>query len=59
MLRLDEAVVVGERHALRFSQRLLELGCTYGQGYHFARPMPACELRALLEPAGVEAPLPR
>jgi EAL domain-containing protein (putative c-di-GMP-specific phosphodiesterase class I) len=36
-------------------QRLLELGCTYGQGHHFARALPARELRALLEsaPAGV------
>jgi diguanylate cyclase (GGDEF)-like protein len=29
-------------------QRLLELGCSHGQGYYFSRPMPACEFGALL-----------
>ena len=28
--------------------RLLELGCEFGQGYHFSRPIPAHELMALL-----------
>jgi len=28
---------------------LLELGCSRGQGYHFARPVPATELEALLD----------
>jgi EAL domain-containing protein (putative c-di-GMP-specific phosphodiesterase class I) len=28
--------------------RLLELGCTFGQGYHFARPMQAEELEGRL-----------
>ena len=33
-------------------QRLLELGCSHGQGYYFSRPMPACEFGALLTAAG-------
>jgi diguanylate cyclase (GGDEF)-like protein len=33
-------------------QRLLELGCSHGQGYYFSRPMPACEFGALLMAAG-------
>lgn len=28
------------------AQRLRELGCTYGQGYHYARPLPIDELAA-------------
>jgi diguanylate cyclase (GGDEF)-like protein len=40
-------------------QRLLELGCNFGQGYHFSRPLPACELRALLETSSVPLSLPR
>lgn len=27
---------------------LLSMGCSYGQGYFFARPLPACELEKLL-----------
>ena len=27
---------------------LRDLGCTYGQGYHYSRPVPACDLAALL-----------
>jgi EAL domain-containing protein (putative c-di-GMP-specific phosphodiesterase class I) len=34
------------------AQRLRELGCTYGQGYHFHRPMPATHCKALLEQLG-------
>jgi len=45
-----QVVAEGVEHESQ-RQRLLELGCTYGQGYHFSRPMGACELRALLEPA--------
>ncbi|WP_306207059.1 putative bifunctional diguanylate cyclase/phosphodiesterase [Actinoplanes sp. RD1] len=33
------------------AQCLLELGCTYGQGYHFARPMPGGALAELLAAA--------
>ena len=43
-----QVVAEGVEHEFQ-RQRLLELGCSYGQGYHFSRPMPACELRALLE----------
>lgn len=31
---------------------LLEIGCQYGQGYHFARPMPIAEAEALLADEG-------
>ncbi|OWK33834.1 putative bifunctional diguanylate cyclase/phosphodiesterase [Sphingomonas dokdonensis] len=31
------------------SQTLSALGCTYGQGYHFSRPLPAEQAYALLE----------
>ncbi|MEK6190918.1 MAG: EAL domain-containing protein [Chloroflexota bacterium] len=36
--------------------RLREIGCEYGQGFHFARPMPAAELRRYLRPAPAAAP---
>jgi diguanylate cyclase (GGDEF)-like protein len=51
-----QVVAEGVEHEFQ-RQRLLELGCSYGQGYHFARPMPACELRALLESSPLPAPL--
>jgi predicted signal transduction protein with EAL and GGDEF domain len=35
--------------------RLLELGCEFGQGYHFSRPVPAHELMALLTRVPVSA----
>lgn len=31
---------------------LLEIGCQYGQGYHFAKPMPIAEAEALLADEG-------
>jgi EAL domain-containing protein (putative c-di-GMP-specific phosphodiesterase class I) len=31
------------------AERMRDLGCTYGQGYYFARPMPARELRATFQ----------
>lgn len=39
-------------------QELKKLGCDYGQGYHFSRPLPAASLeewvgRRVAEPAGV------
>ena len=41
-------------------QRLLELGCSHGQGYHFSKPMTAGELGTLLAVAGrVPAPVRR
>jgi diguanylate cyclase (GGDEF)-like protein len=36
-------------------QRLLELGCSHGQGYHFSRPMPPCELGSMLTTSGTVA----
>ena len=38
--------------------RLHELGCGFGQGHHFARPLPAEEADALLFRAGLLGPAP-
>lgn len=35
---------------------LRDIGCAYGQGYHFSEPMPVADFRALLEVAGGLAP---
>jgi len=46
--RLGVAVVaegIEDEHQLR---RLRELGCTMGQGFHFAHPMTASQLKTLL-----------
>jgi diguanylate cyclase (GGDEF)-like protein len=51
-----QVVAEGVEHEFQ-RQRLLELGCSYGQGYHFSRPMPACEMRALLEASPPAVPL--
>ncbi|HEV7585265.1 MAG TPA: EAL domain-containing protein [Solirubrobacteraceae bacterium] len=34
-------------------QALIDLGCRYGQGYHFARPLPTEEIEALLAHGGM------
>jgi diguanylate cyclase len=39
--------------------RLQKLGCTYGQGFHLARPMPLAKLRRYLNPAPVRKVRPR
>ena len=51
---IAEGIEVGEQ-----ADRLGALGCGYGQGFHFARPLPALETTALLEPeaeGGAPAP---
>ena len=45
-LRLD-TVAEGIEHAAQFGE-LRELGCALGQGYHFARPLPADSVGELL-----------
>jgi len=40
-------------------ERLRRLGCLYGQGYHFARPMAAAAFEALLLAGTIAAPSPR
>lgn len=50
-LRLD-TIAEGIETAAQ-AERLRELGCKYGQGYYFSRPMPAAHCRALLEQLGV------
>jgi diguanylate cyclase (GGDEF)-like protein len=50
-LRLD-TIAEGIETAAQ-AERLRELGCKYGQGYYFSRPMPAAQCRALLEQLGV------
>jgi EAL domain-containing protein (putative c-di-GMP-specific phosphodiesterase class I) len=47
-------VAEGIEHELQ-CRRLIELGCRLGQGFRFARPMPADELTALLAPGAVAA----
>jgi EAL domain-containing protein (putative c-di-GMP-specific phosphodiesterase class I) len=42
-----QVVAEGVEHESQ-RKRLIELGCRIGQGFHFARPMPAHELSALL-----------
>jgi diguanylate cyclase (GGDEF)-like protein len=48
--------VEGEEHV----DALRSLGCDIAQGYHFARPMPAAQLSALLEKVGTihDGPVP-
>ncbi len=41
------------------ARRLLALGCRYGQGFHYARPMPAEQLAELLPAGGTPTVLPR
>jgi diguanylate cyclase (GGDEF)-like protein len=49
-----QVVAEGVEHESQ-RQRLLELGCSYGQGFHFSRPIPACELQILLDPTPLRA----
>ena len=44
------AVAEGVEHGSQV-ERLLELGCDLGQGYHFGRPLPPEDLTARLSPA--------
>jgi EAL domain-containing protein (putative c-di-GMP-specific phosphodiesterase class I) len=46
-----EGIETGEQYRL-----LRELGCRYGQGYLFARPMPAAEISTLLQLPGQMLP---
>jgi diguanylate cyclase (GGDEF)-like protein len=48
-----ETVAEGIEHPMQAS-RLLELGCRYGQGFHFGEPLPADEMRELLVSAAPE-----
>jgi diguanylate cyclase (GGDEF)-like protein len=49
-----EVVAEGVEHESQ-RQRLLELGCSYGQGHHFSRALPACEMQILLNPVPLRA----
>jgi EAL domain-containing protein (putative c-di-GMP-specific phosphodiesterase class I) len=53
-----QVVAEGVEHESQ-RQRLLELGCSYGQGFHFSPPLTACELSTLLTPSGAATALPR
>ena len=46
-----EGVETAAQHA-----RLRDMGCAYGQGFHFAHPMPAVRLRRYLRSASSPAP---
>jgi diguanylate cyclase (GGDEF)-like protein len=52
-----QVVAEGVEHESQ-RQRLLELGCSYGQGYHFSPPMPAGEMHILLNPVSLRASAP-
>ncbi|MEA2128657.1 MAG: hypothetical protein QOJ85_1548 [Solirubrobacteraceae bacterium] len=49
-----QVVAEGVEHESQ-RQRLLELGCSYGQGYHFSPAMPAGEVQILLNPVPLRA----
>ena len=49
---LDLAVVAEGIESGEAAGLLARMGCDYGQGYHYARPVPACQVRGLLEGAG-------
>ena len=41
------------------AERLLALGCRYGQGFHFARPLAPAQMQQFLQRAPGPRPLPR
>lgn len=59
--RLEISVVAEGIETKQQHARLREMGCAYGQGFLFARPMPAAKLRRYLRPAPAPSapPMPR
>ena len=59
MARALRMTVIAEGvETARQLDRLRELGCHLVQGYHLARPMPADEMTARLDPAGADGAAP-
>lgn len=55
---MDVAAVAEGIEDARQAQLLAELGCPQGQGYYFARPMPAEDIDVLLDACDAGLPLP-